>query len=250
MVETARRHEVRGRSRSLSELAATSSPLVMGRERTLPLHEELVPFLAEGALVRGTTVRVEGTGAASLALALASAPSAAGSWVAVVGNDGLGLAAAAEVGLSLSRLVMVSEPPARAWGQVLATLAESVDVVLAWPRSRFSPKVADRLATRLRTHGAVLVVVGSSGCGLGADVVLRAGGASWEMAPGSSHLRSRCLTVEASGRGRASAPRRGGLWLPGPGGAPVAEGRIHGAVNPPVGMAGVDLDGSGLHAVV
>lgn len=210
------------RGRSLSEVAVASKPALLGRERTLPVHESLVPLLAEGAVVRGTTVGVDGEiGATSLALALASGPSASGAWVGVVGNDALGLAAAAEAGIDLARLILVSPPPARSWGQVVATLAEAVDVVVAWPGASITPKVAHRLSARLRGHGTVLVAVGAAGSGLSYDVVLRAVDASWEMAPGSSHLLRRLLTVEVTGRGRASSSRRGALWLPGPDGAPA-----------------------------
>ena len=73
---------------------------------------------------------VDGAAARSLALALAAGPSAAGSWVGVVGLPSLGLAAAAEVGVALERLLLVAALPPAEWATVVATLVDGVDVVV------------------------------------------------------------------------------------------------------------------------
>jgi hypothetical protein len=224
----ARRRErlIRRRARTVPELARDDAPVVLGRERTLPVLGPLQPVLADAALVRGTTVGVAGgTGATSLALALAAGASRSGSWVAVVGLDDLGLVAATGLGVDPARLVLVREPPARAWGQVVASAVEAVDVVVVAPRSPVGGVVARRLAARCRERGAVLVVVGDApgGPGLLTDLTVQVTASSWRTAAADGgHLVGRVVEVEATGRGPAARPRRTRLWLPGPHGAPAS----------------------------
>src|SRR5215212_4647444 len=85
-------------------------------ERTLPVHESLVELLP--ALQRGSTIACEGRAAVSLVLALASAPSREGAWVGVAGLPEIGVCAAAEMGIALERLVIVTGDPS--WVDVLA----------------------------------------------------------------------------------------------------------------------------------
>lgn len=217
----------RRRARSVGAIGREAAPVVLGLERTLPVLEPLRPLFGDGALVRGSTVGVAGpAGATSLAVALAAGASRAGSWVAVVGLDALGLAAVGGLGVDLGRLVLVEEPPARSWGQVVAALAEAVDVVVVAPPGRIPAAVSRRLAARARERGSVVVVVdrgvvgGVERCGLDLDLTLRVAGTSWEAA-GGSHLLARAVEVEATGRRRAARPRRTRLWLPGPDGAPA-----------------------------
>ena len=108
--------------------------------------------------MRGSVTVVEGDGAAtSLALALVAGPSAAGSWTAVVGCPGLGLAAAAEAGVALERLALVAEPEPGDWAGVVAALVGAVDVVVVGPTHRVRAADARRLAARARERGTVLV---------------------------------------------------------------------------------------------
>lgn len=219
----------RRRPGSLTEAAELARPTVLAEERTLPVIPALAALLPDGALQRGATVAVDGgPGATSLALGLLAGPSQAGSWTAVVGLDDLGLAAAAELGVDLERLVLVVEPPPATWGAVVAALVGAFDVVVVAPRHRVRAGDARRLAARVRERGTVLVAVGGdaiggapAGLGLDVDVRLAVTGRRWVgLELGHGHLRACRVVVEAGGRRRAARPRRAALWLPDP------EGRV------------------------
>ena len=174
-----------------------------------------------GALQRGWVITTGGDGATSLALAVAAGPSAAGSWTAVVGEEGLGLAAAAEAGLALERLLMVAAPEPRVAVEATAALLGAVDVVLVGSGVRLGAADHRRLAARLRERGSVLIGLGGGVLG-GADVRLRVVSSRWSgLGDGWGLLRSRRVSVRAEGRGAASRPRSVDLLLPGPDGAPV-----------------------------
>src|SRR4051812_46036599 len=113
---------VEDRAAALAAVAERAKPVALAREHVLPVIEPLQPLLPDG-LRRGTTVAVGSS--TSLALALLAAPSAGGSWAATVGVSTLGLAAAAEFGVALDRLVVVAPPPPASWAAVVATLVEA-----------------------------------------------------------------------------------------------------------------------------
>ena len=206
---------------ALRRVAERARPVTLAGERTLPVLPALAGLLPEAGLRRGSTVAVDGVGATTLALALGAAASAAGSWTAVVGLPSIGLAAAAELGVVLERLVVVDPPPEQ-WAVVVAALLDAVDVVHASrPPGRVSLGDARRLVARARERGAVLVG-GSGALGpVGADVRLRLGPAEWRgpAAGGAGRLTSRVVEVVAGGRGAAARERRVVLELPGPDGA-------------------------------
>ncbi|MGA0877986.1 MAG: hypothetical protein ACO3SP_02595, partial [Ilumatobacteraceae bacterium] len=58
-----------------------TSAAQLARERTLPVLPALSPLFPEAGLIRGQTVACVGTAAMSCALALAAAPTQAGSWL-------------------------------------------------------------------------------------------------------------------------------------------------------------------------
>lgn len=153
---------------------------------------------------------VGGDAATSLALALLAGPSAAGSWVAVVGLPTLGLAAAAELGLSLERLVLVREPSPSSWSSVVAALVGAFDVVLLAPTHSVRTADARRLAARSRERGSVLVQVGREArSALECDVHLATGQVQWQgLDRGHGHLQTRRVQIEASGRRRAARSRQ------------------------------------------
>jgi hypothetical protein len=211
------------RSEALLEaLGERVRPVTLAREQRLVVLEPLAPLLAGGGLRRGSVVGVAAAprcgGAGTLALALTAAASAAGSWVAGVGLDSLGLVAAAELGVALERLVLVAAPERSAWPTVVAALVDGFDVVLVRPGRGLRPADARRLVARARERGTVLVAVGATWAD-GADVRLTVQASTWEgLGEGHGHLRARRVTVGAEGRGEASRPRQVDLWLPGPGG--------------------------------
>lgn len=79
-------------------------------------------------------------------------------WCGAVGMPELGVEAAHEWGVDLGRLVLV--PQAGAWLETVAALIEGLDVVLAPAPAQIAPAAAQRLAARLRSRSATLVVVG------------------------------------------------------------------------------------------
>jgi hypothetical protein len=198
------------------------APLALARERTMPLLPALTSLFPEGGLRRGSIVAVDGIGATSLALAVAAGPSAAGSWTAVVGDPGLGLAAAAEAGVVLERMLVIDPGPSAAG--VVAALVGAVDVVLVGPGVRIRPADVRRLSARMRERGSVLIRIGAID-EQGVDIGLRIVESEWAgLGVGHGLLRARRVRIETQGRGAAARPRGAALLLPGPHGAPVALG--------------------------
>ena len=240
---------------ALQEAARAGRPVALAGEQLLAVVAPLEPLLADGGLRRGSTVTVEGApGATSLGLALGAAASASGAWVAAVGLPALGLSAAAELGVALERVVVVTSPPAQAWATVVAALVDAVDLVwLGLPR-RVPAGDARRLAARARERGSVLVALASGERTAGRaswpqapDVRLRVASPSWTglSGDGAGRLQARRVEVVATGRAAASRERRVPLWLPGP------DGRVQRAT-PPVlcrldraGRGHVDRDRAG-----
>lgn len=191
-------------------------PISLAREHLLPVAEPLAGLLPRPGLQRGTVTATTGA-ATSLALALVAEASARGSWVAAVSLGRLGLAAAAEHGVAVERLLLVDPVPAAQWPAVVASLGEGVDVVLTGPVAGVAPGEARRLVARLREHGTVLVQVGWSPRSWPErpDLSLLARPRCWDgIGEGHGHLRARRVTVEVSGRRGADRPRVAELWLP------------------------------------
>jgi hypothetical protein len=208
------------------------APLALARERTMPLLPALTSLFPEGGLRRGSIVAVDGVGATSLALAVAAGPSATGSWTAVVGDPGLGLAAAGEAGMVLERMLVID--PQNSAGKnsagktgaagVVAALVGAVDVVLVGPGVRIRPADVRRLSARMRERGSVLIRIGAVE-EQGVDIGLRIVESEWTgLGVGHGLLRARRVRIETQGRGAAARPRGAALLLPGPHGAPVALG--------------------------
>jgi hypothetical protein len=238
---------------SLTDVVQLTRPVTLARDQVVSMLDALHGLLPDGGLPRGSTVIVDGVGAAtSLALAVAAGPSAAGGWVAVVGRDDLGLAAAAEAGIVAERLALVAEPPADQWATVVAALIGAVDVIVVGSL-RVRAADARRLASRARERGTVLVQAGtgrsrsssSSAPGLEADLRLTVVASHWQgIGAGHGHLQARRVTVEATGRRRASRPRRAELWLPNAQGRITTAGVAVSPVSavPGVSYAGADID--------
>lgn len=213
---------------ALSAIAQRARPVALAREQVLPV---LQPFeaLLPGGLRRGMTVEVARS--TSLALALLAGPVQAGSWLAAVGMSTLGLAAAAELGVTLDHLVLVADPPSESWGTTVATLVDAFDVVLVRAHRHTRHTDARRLAARARERGSVLVVLSDESPGAATrrtwpeapDVCLSIVRSEWAgLGDGHGHLRARKVTIEVDGRRSAARPRRVDLWLPATGGG-VAE---------------------------
>ncbi|HEY2191639.1 MAG TPA: hypothetical protein VGH76_04950 [Actinomycetospora sp.] len=191
----------------------------------LPVSGPLTGLLPWGGLRRGSTVSVHGSTA--LLLALVAEASRAGSWCALVGLPGVGLAAAGEAGLDLARTALVPRPGPRP-ASVVAALVDGLDVVVLGGASAWRAGDRQRLAARVRQKGAVLVPVGAWP---GADVELHATGGTWSglLGDGAGRLRSRRVHLRCAARGRARDHREDVL-LPGPDGRVAGVAGSEGAI--------------------
>ena len=231
MAATATAESQVDRRARLRLVADRVAPLALAHQRTLPLLPAVSDLFVGGSLQRGLTVAVNGIGATSMALVLAAGPSQAGSWTALVGTEELGLAAVAEAGIALERLLVVGPVDASTNAGVVAALIGAVDVVLVGSGLRFRPADLRRLSARLRESGSVLIQIGSSRIGSsqigsskgpGVDVGIRVMTSQWSgLGDGHGLLRSRKVEVQTQGRGAATRARAVSLLLPGPDGAPM-----------------------------
>jgi hypothetical protein len=205
------------------ELTTAAGPLVMAHERLLPIAPGLAPLFgveAAGAdaplgLMRGHTVMCGGPAAMSCALAIAAAPSRAGSWVAVVGESRLGPLAAAEAGIVLERTVFIDDPQRGDPASVLSALIDGIDVLLVPSSllSALSPSLVRRAQSRAQSRGAILLVAGHTAAVV-ADLHLTTRVHAWEgLGEGFGHLRRRRIGVELDRR--RGRPTRGDVWMPG-----------------------------------
>ena len=168
---------------------------------TLPGLADLVPLHA------GSTYAVD---SASLALALAAGASRAGEWVGFAGCADFGAEAAAELGIELSRTVLVPDPGEH-WLEVTAALVDVLRVVVLRPPATVDERTAGILDSRLRTRSAVLVVHGQ-----------------WPRVSARLSVEESVWTGPTSGAGRAAGaagPRRGAPWARGHPSAPTWPGR-------------------------
>lgn len=200
----------------LAVVADRVRPVVLAREHTLPLAASLVGLFPEGVLRRGITITVDGSGAASLAFALAAAPVHSGSWVAFVDLPELNLAAAVEAGVTLERVACICSGDQ--WAATVAALLGAFDLVMVGMGRRVRATDVRQLGARARERGSVLVALRGA-CGNAVwpdapDLNLCAAGSQWSgLGTGHGHLRTRVLTVRAEGRRSFSRPRQAELVL-------------------------------------
>lgn len=182
-------------------------------------------MLPDGGLVRGRTVGCSGPAAISLALALAARATATGSWLAVVDVPMLGVEAAAELGVPLSRLVAVDGGGRPAtWAERVGAVADGFDLILTRPPVG-AERVARRIRQRLQARGVVLLAVGPTTPGMSCDVELTTTSVEWiGLGQGHGSLTGRRAVVRVGGR-RVPRPIERTMWLPGPDGR-VADAAI------------------------
>ncbi len=177
--------------------------------QVLPTRAELATVLPWSGLRRGSTVAVQGSTA--LLFALLADATEQGSWAAVIGLPGLGMIAASEAGVEVSRLALVPDSGGDPVN-VVAALLDGVDLVVVGPTARFPDADARRLSARARHRGGVLLPFRDWP---GADVRLDCARARWHGPErGNGSLRGREVTIRASGRGAAARPRSCRLLLP------------------------------------
>ncbi len=188
-----------------------------------------VPVRTHPALADVLQLRTGGAyevDSASLGIALLAAPSQEGSWSAVVGAADFGVEAAAEVGVDLTRTVLVPDPGEH-WLEATAALVDVVPLVLLRPPPGVTERTASRIAARLRKRSATLIVWGSWP---GSEARLTVRSSVWAgVDQGHGRLRTRRLVV---GVQRGTAPiRQVALWFP------AADGPIR-RVEEPESMSG------------
>jgi hypothetical protein len=208
-------------ARDLDQLVA---PVTQAGQRLLPVPEVLAPLFPAGGLQRGWSIGVSGPGGWSLALALLGPALGRDGWAAGVGVEELGLVAGGELGVPLSRLLLVASPGAANQDQVVAALVEVVDVVCLGLLAPFGARAARRLSARAREQDAVLIHLdGGRSWPQGLDVTLAVEAGPWSgVGEGHGHLRTRPVTITATGRRSMARSRRVDVLLPGPGGALAA----------------------------
>ena len=176
--------------------------------RRIPTHPAIAPLLPGGGLQRGAAYSVERS--SMLLMTLLAAPSAAGSWCAVVGMPEFGVEAAQRFGIDLDRLVLVPQPGDQ-WLAVTAAIADIMDVVVTRPPKRASDSNIARLSARLRQRGATMLVLGAWPQ---TEAMLSLSGSEWHgIGAGHGHLASREVTVTVTNR-MTGRPRSARLWLP------------------------------------
>jgi hypothetical protein len=191
----------------LQEAARRGAPLVLARDRTLPVPGPLGPHLPGGALARGAVVTVcgaRGAGVTSAALGLAAAATAAGEWAAAVDLDGTwGGLAAVEAGIDPGRFAVVRGVARAQWGVVVAALLDGAAVVLAELPRGVGLGDARRLAARARERSAVLVALSADPRAWPAEAALRVHveGGVWSGLTGEGALTGRDAVLRVEGRG-------------------------------------------------
>jgi len=200
---------------SLGKVNQLVEPIVLARDRTFPIVDELSGLFADRGIRRGSTIGVAGNAAVSLAVALSVGVSRSGGWVVAVGLPSVGSLAASELGAELSRWAFIDRPGNQA-GDVIHALAASVDLVLVGPGIKLRTGHGRRIVARMRERGTSVIAVGNPHLfDSRVDISLRIKQAAWTgIGSGHGRLISRRVEVEAMGRGANASPRRQLLWLP------------------------------------
>ncbi len=231
MAELALETPVLRRPALSAEIRQRIQPVTLSGQKVLPVPEILQPLFPWSGVQRGTSLGVSGHGSWALAMAILADALGAEGWLAVVGAPNLGLAAAAEFGVRLDRVLVVETPSAAQWPTVVASLLEAVDVVAIAPVGRVGPRDGRRLSARAREQESVLLHLdGARTWPTVVDVNLTTTVDGWEgLGDGHGHLRSRKVTVESTGRRSAARSATVSVLLPGPDGrlAPVVSPAEH-----------------------
>lgn len=221
----------------LSEIVGAGGAAEQVQE-SIPVLEPLTGLLP-GGVRRGDAVSVQSRDGICdyLALALLAGALAAGLWCAVVGVPELGGPALADLvagegdvdrAAALDRLVVVPAPGEQ-WPEVVAALADGVDLVLVRPGIEVRAEVGRRVDARLRQgrssgtrHSAALVVLGAWGS---ARLVLRTAATTWTgldgvgPARGCGRLTGGVSMLLAEGRATGGRRHSARMWLPAADGA-------------------------------
>jgi hypothetical protein len=193
------------------EARSQVSPLVLARDRLLPVEGPLRELLPGGGIRRGATVTVDGAvgaGLTSVTFALAASATSTGEWAAVIDPYGtLGARAAEAAGVELERCAVIRRCPADRWSTVVAALLDGVALVVATVPLRVRVGDTRRLIARARERASILVAVGQWPAE--ASLRLYAEASSWRgLGDGSGLLDARDLHVRVEAK---DVPARGNV---------------------------------------
>ena len=157
---------------------------------SLPALAEVVPMRAGASY---------GVDSASLAVAMAAGASQAGEWIGFAGWPDFGAEAAVELGVDLTRTVLVPDLGEH-WLEVTAALVDVLRVVVLRPPTGLGARAVGVLESRLRTRSAALVVWGDwPGC----EARLTTEQVRWDgPTDGRGRLRTRWTSVAVHRGGR------------------------------------------------
>ncbi|KAA8965305.1 hypothetical protein [Mycobacterium sp.] len=190
--------------RRMAAMSAGAEGLSAPVEARLPVPESLAETLPDG-LPRGIVAVL--SGARSLSLSMVAAVTAAGGHAAIVGQPDVGLLAAAEMGVDLSRLAVIPDPGTDPV-DVAAVLTDGMDLVVLGLGGRSVPPTRTRaVLTRARQRGCTLLV--TDGDWPGAALRLEARVCGYQTgAPGFGRISR--VRLQVSARGRAIGRIRAG----------------------------------------
>ncbi|MGV9336528.1 hypothetical protein [Nocardia sp. NPDC003726] len=178
--------------------ASEPPPLSAGSPAAvIPVEGGLGEALPEGGLPRGGVVAC--TGCITPLLGLLAAVTAAGEWVAVVGQPQLGLLAFTEMNGDLARLAHIPELRGEDPLVVAAVLLDGVDVVVLDVAGSAPPSRMRAVLARLRSHDGILVVTGPGWAR--PDLEIRCELAEYDgLARGRGRLRAMTFDIQVTGR--------------------------------------------------
>ncbi len=210
----------RANTTDMSHPATPASTLDQTRAApALPVHDAFSGLLPWTGLRRGTVVSL--VGSTLLALALLGAASEQGSWCAAIGMPDLGLTAAADAGIVLSRFALVPHPGEQ-WVEVTGALLDGFDAVIIRPPARPTDRIASLLAARARQRGAVLLPITADWPS--SDLTLSVTAHQWHgLGRGHGRLRHTDITISSHGKGSAGRPRDTVIRLPLSAGLPAPD---------------------------
>ena len=189
---------------ALGDAGRAAEPLVLARDRLIPVPGALGSLLPAAGLQRGAVVAIDGalgSGVTSITLELAAAATRVGEWAAMLDPDAtLGGLAAGEAGIALDRFAVVRSVSAARWATVVAALLDGVTMVVATIPRHVRVGDARRLVARARERSGVLVAVGA--WPVEAALRIQAEGVDWSgPVDGPALVGDHTFRVSVSGRG-------------------------------------------------
>ena len=186
--------------------SAVLRPAAAVERHTLPLDEALTSVIGAG-MARGRTIACSGDAALALALRVVGRATQEGAWLAVVGIDDLGLAAAAEQGVALQRTVLVAPPRAtREWAATLATAIDGFALLMTHVPHGVTVGEARKVVARVQARQGVMVLVDPArqpavASAFQPDITLHTTTLEWfGIGAGVGHVQGRDVRIDVGGR--------------------------------------------------